>query len=293
VAWAGWLLAYGGVFSLARGTFHPYYLALLAPPLAALTGIAVTVATDAVATAGRRGALLTGLTLATLALTAIWQAALGRTWPPLSVVLTLAPLFGALVTSGTLLVAHLLRLAGRAWQAIACAGCAALLVGPALWCAVTVQTPESFAMPLAGPPDRYRREMTEETRDVHRRADPQLLAFLRPHRHGERFLLAVPTAYTASPIILRTGEPVIALGGFLGIDPAVSLDRFRQMIQERQLRYVLLVPGEAWEGGGPNAALFDWVQEHGRPVAPTLWQSPENASRFYGILYDCTPDTTR
>jgi len=290
VLWSGWLLSCGIVFSLAHGTFHPYYLALLAPPLAALTGISVTVAAEGVAMEGRRGALLTGLALAALVLTALWQAALGRAWPPLSVVLTLAPLCGTLAASGALLIAHLLRPAGRAWQAVAGGGLIALLVGPALWCAVTIQIPESFAMPLAGPPNQYRMERTQETQDLYRRADPRLIAFLHSHRHGERFLLAVPTAYTASPIIVRTGEPVIAIGGFLGIDPAVSLDSFRQMIQARQLRYVLLVPGEAWEGGGPNAALFDWVQENGKPVDSTLWQSPENASRFYGVLYDCMPD---
>src|SRR5262249_4189583 len=37
--WAGWALIYGIVFSAAGGLFHAYYLAVLAPPLAALAGI--------------------------------------------------------------------------------------------------------------------------------------------------------------------------------------------------------------------------------------------------------------
>ncbi|MGZ5905812.1 MAG: glycosyltransferase family 39 protein, partial [Reyranella sp.] len=37
--WGSWALAYGIVFSAAGGIFHAYYLAALAPPLAALAGI--------------------------------------------------------------------------------------------------------------------------------------------------------------------------------------------------------------------------------------------------------------
>jgi len=37
--WGSWALTYGIVFSAAGGIFHAYYLAALAPPLAALAGI--------------------------------------------------------------------------------------------------------------------------------------------------------------------------------------------------------------------------------------------------------------
>jgi 4-amino-4-deoxy-L-arabinose transferase-like glycosyltransferase len=290
--WGGWLLSYGGMFSFARGTFHPYYLALMAPPLAALTGIAVKAAADAVTTPGRRATAIIGLTLGALTLTAIWQATLLRGHPA-ATPLTLTALFGALLTSAVVVAAHLSPPVGVLWRPVALIGAAALLAAPALWSVETLRLPESFAMPLAGPPDARRLQMAEETRTMYARADPRLIAFLRAHRRGERFLLATETAYTASPLIVRTGEPVIAIGGFLGIDPAISLARFQQMIRERQLRYVLLVPGEAWEGGGPNAPLVQWVQDNGNPIDSALWRSPENASLIYGYLYDLAPDGSR
>ena len=40
VLWGGWLVT-GGVFFSVAGFFHPYYLAILGAPLAALVGIAV------------------------------------------------------------------------------------------------------------------------------------------------------------------------------------------------------------------------------------------------------------
>ena len=38
-AWAGWMLSFGIVFSLAKGIVHQYYLSALAPGVAALAGI--------------------------------------------------------------------------------------------------------------------------------------------------------------------------------------------------------------------------------------------------------------
>jgi 4-amino-4-deoxy-L-arabinose transferase-like glycosyltransferase len=288
--WGGWLLSYAAVFSSARGTFHPYYLSLLAPPLAALIGIAMKVSVDAVKVPGRRAAVLVGLTVGMLMSSVLWQAALLRDHPAMATGLTLTALFGALLASATLLLACLIRPPGTTWQASALVGAAGLLAAPTVWCVETVRQPESFVMPLAGPPDARRQQMARETRIVYERADPRLIAFLRDHRRGERFLLAAETAYTASPLIIRTSEPVIAIGGFLGIDPAVSLDQFRQMVRQRQLRYVLLVSDEAWEGGGPNAAIFQWVQDNGTLVDPTLWRSPGNASLLYGHLYDLSSD---
>jgi 4-amino-4-deoxy-L-arabinose transferase-like glycosyltransferase len=290
--WGGWLLSYGGVFSFARGTFHPYYLALLAPPLAALTGIAVKAAADAVTTPGRRAAAIIGLTLGALTLTAISQATLLRGHPA-AMPLILTALFGALLASAVVLAARLAQSNGVSWRTVATIGAVGLLAAPMAWCVETLRLPESFAMPLAGPPDARRQEMDAETQAVYARADPRLIAFLRDHWRGERFLLATETAYTASPLIIRTGEPVIAVGGFLGIDPAVSLDQFRQMVRQRQLRYVLLVPGEAWEGGGPNSLLFDWVEENGIPADPAKWRRPENASLRFGSLYDMAPNRNR
>ena len=39
--WAGWLVCYWGVFSFMRGAMHPYYLVLMVPAFAALSGIGI------------------------------------------------------------------------------------------------------------------------------------------------------------------------------------------------------------------------------------------------------------
>ncbi|WP_455432462.1 mannosyltransferase YkcB-related protein [Thermocatellispora tengchongensis] len=50
-------------------------------------------------------------------------------------------------------------------------------------------------------------------------------------------------------MILATGEPVIAMGGFTGSDPAMTADKLAAYVASGRLRYV--IPGGGF--GGPAA----------------------------------------
>jgi hypothetical protein len=55
----------------------------------------------------------------------------------------------------------------------------------------------------------------------------------------------------AAPYILATGKPVIAMGGFIGSDPAPTLAGFKQLVASGQVHYVLAgggTPGDFGEG---------------------------------------------
>ena len=67
--WAGWALTYAVVYSYAGGIFHAYYLVTMAPPLAALAGVAVMALWSWYRQGGRKALLLP----AVLLLTAAWQ----------------------------------------------------------------------------------------------------------------------------------------------------------------------------------------------------------------------------
>ncbi|GAA3540570.1 glycosyltransferase family 39 protein [Nonomuraea rosea] len=73
------------------------------------------------------------------------------------------------------------------------------------------------------------------------------------------WLVAVNSAQQASGLILSTGRPVIAMGGFTGSDPAMTVARLRSLVSSGQLRYVMA----GSEGGGPgrgNTEVTTWVQ---------------------------------
>ncbi|MEU7897695.1 glycosyltransferase family 39 protein [Nonomuraea sp. NPDC049152] len=95
-----------------------------------------------------------------------------------------------------------------------------------------------------------------------REVDAELTAYLEQHQEGATWLVAVGSAGQASSLILETGKPVIAMGGFTGSDPAMSVDRLRELVASGRLKYVL-------SGGGQDrgsAEVTAWVRENCAPV---------------------------
>jgi len=75
------------------------------------------------------------------------------------------------------------------------------------------------------------------------------LQYLREERGDADWLVATPSAMTAGQIIIDTGEPVMALGGFSGNDRILDVAGFDALVREGRIRFVLLGGGL---GGGPG-----------------------------------------
>jgi 4-amino-4-deoxy-L-arabinose transferase-like glycosyltransferase len=144
VLWGGWLLLTAGVFSFAAGIIHPYYTVALAPAVAALVGIGSVMLWQ------RREQLWVRMLLgATLALTGVWAYVLlnrSPNWLPALRILILV----TCVAVG-LAIAVVPRLRGRTALAVAAVGVIAACAGPAAYAVNTIGTPESGAIPSAGP----------------------------------------------------------------------------------------------------------------------------------------------
>jgi 4-amino-4-deoxy-L-arabinose transferase-like glycosyltransferase len=81
-----------------------------------------------------------------------------------------------------------------------------------------------------------------------RGAIPQALAeFLVAAHDGETWLVATVGTQLAAGLILDSGVPVMALGGFSGRDPVPTADGLSQYIADGSLRFILL-------GGGRDAS---------------------------------------
>lgn len=96
------------------------------------------------------------------------------------------------------------------------------------------------------------------------RGDQQMIAYLEKNQGGATWLVAVSSAQEASSIILATGRPVIAMGGFTGSDPAMTTAKLQSYVRDGKLRYILL--GGRMGPGGGSSAVTAWVQRHGTPV---------------------------
>src|SRR6185312_14893937 len=143
-AWGGWLLVTGLTFSLMAGIIHPYYVVVLAPPIAVLVALG-----GAVAWQGRERLTARLLPAGGVAVTAGWAFVLLRrtsSWQPWLAWTVLG--LGAAAVVG-LLVAH--RAPGVFRAATVTLAVLAGLAAPTGYAVATAATPHSGAIPSAGP----------------------------------------------------------------------------------------------------------------------------------------------
>ncbi|MCU4183650.1 glycosyltransferase family 39 protein [Acidiferrimicrobium sp. IK] len=145
--WGTWLLVTAAVFSFGKGVIHTYYTVALAPAIAALFGIGVSLVWQA---RHRLAARLLGA--AALAGTAVWAAVLLDRSPTYHPWLRSAILVAGVAAGAALISApYMGRLASRAMSVAVGVGLVASLAAPAAYAATTILTPHTGSVPSAGP----------------------------------------------------------------------------------------------------------------------------------------------
>lgn len=303
--WGGWLATYWVVFSAAGGPFHTYYLAVLAPPLAALAGIAASQTWQSY----RKN---NPLPLASLILlTAAWQSWLffGQTGTaaPLWLLTLAAGAAGFAVVSVCLVSTDIFRTR----PALAAIPAAALLVLPTLAALSVVVFRPNVIAPVTTLAEYTAAQSEDAARAAPRRRDAsraKLIAFLLENRSGEKFIVAVENAMVAAPIIIATGEPVMTLGGYLGTDPILTPAKFRELAERGEIRFAMTGGLSLTNRNRPQEiALRNAIREYGTPVAASRWSTaPQLAGKTFRIrlggtlsemefptIYDLSPAKSR
>ena len=305
VLWGGWLLTHAVVFSFAGGIFHPYYTVAMAPGVAGLVGAgavdlwrlrgrsyfgAVLAAAGLVAT-GWWGAQL-------LARSPAFLPGLG------TAELAIAAAAAAVVLMPRSLLAGLPRVAAKLPAAALAAGLAAALLGPGAYAIDTVGHSAQGAIPASGPgvatrpgglgggpPAGFRLAGSGIPPAGPARgqlpdggafapggfappsggggdgggASSTLIAYLERNQGSATWLVAVASSNQAAPIELASGRPVMAMGGFSGGDPALTVAKLQALVRSGQLRYVLVGGGGGPDGGAQS--VMSWVVQHGKQVS--------------------------
>ena len=84
----------------------------------------------------------------------------------------------------------------------------------------------------------------------------------------------------------------MATGGFHGLDPILTPEKFAHMVQTKQVRFAMLgdLSRISRRLGAETAGrpIADWIREHGRPVDFSLWRSSGGGNHNLR-LYDLRP----
>ncbi len=324
VFWGTWALCGIIVLSFVQGTFHTYYVIEIAPALAALAG-GGAVQMWRLGRSKLRYAWV--LPLGVMA-SALWAAHLLERAPSykpsLAHLVEVSGVIGAVVLLIALVGAR--RLPRMALVTMAAIGglCSvvAAFAGPAAYALYTVQNTSSPSNPTGGPaartststsglPSRFDNPgLTKVLARLDRITEaetaanggvppvagvsPGMIRFLKAHRDGASWIVAVGGSTTAAPLILISGEPVMSMGGFTGSEPVPTLSQFERLADEGKIQYVLVGGGGfggfgrfGGFGGGRGlsaaAAVDQWTLAHGVQVPAHAYGSLGSGGSLYYV----------
>jgi hypothetical protein len=109
-------------------------------------------------------------------------------------------------------------------------------------------------------------------------AGSALTDYLVANRGGATWIVAANSSQEAGAIELATGLPVMAMGGFMGADPAPTVAEFKAYVASGELRFVLAGGMGGFGGGFGGSNATTWVMDNCRIV-------PEPS--ISATLYDC------
>jgi 4-amino-4-deoxy-L-arabinose transferase-like glycosyltransferase len=100
-------------------------------------------------------------------------------------------------------------------------------------------------------------------------ADTGLVSYLEAHQHSAPFLVAINGSPAAAPLIVVTGRPVIALGGYHGTDPAPTKAQFQTMVATGRVHYALV--GTPSSSHYAQGQVDRWIVTHGTIVPSSAY----------------------
>ncbi len=90
-----------------------------------------------------------------------------------------------------------------------------------------------------------------------------LTKLLKNGAAGYTWVAATVGAESAAPLQLASGNPIMAIGGFNGTDPAPTLAQFEKYVSEHKIHYFVGQNQASFGGGtGDAAQITAWVAKH-------------------------------
>jgi 4-amino-4-deoxy-L-arabinose transferase-like glycosyltransferase len=265
-----WLLPGLIYFSFTTGFWHTYYIATIAPPLAALVGIGAVGMYEAYQSNGFKGWIFVAAVPVT-GLIEILFLYYDAEWSGVLIPILLA---GIIVVSILLFFLKMrdMVMMGNLRKTVACAAIAILFIAPMVWACTPLMYGNGGIMPVAGPQLVRGAGIGSGFRGNTDGVSP-LAEYLVSHKTTETWLVGVPSANSeGAGLIINTGLPVMSMGGFSGSDQILTVDSLKGLIDTGRIRYFLGSSSGGMGGlGSGNSGLFTWISGNCTEVPAADW----------------------
>ncbi|WP_167629905.1 glycosyltransferase family 39 protein [Listeria valentina] len=249
VFWAAWLIPVAGFFSVA-GFFHHYYLIMLAPAIAALSGAGFIALLQLFRQeSGWKTALLPASITATGVLQAFYVSQYSFVFG-----ITLGVL--AIIGSGLLLFSRMKS--QKLTTGLATVSLILLLAAPTYWSLTPLIYGSNSSLPETGP----QLATSSGGGFADATVDTNLISYLEKNTTRETYLFGTTDSTTAGPYIIKTKKAVLALGGFNGTDPTLTVKELKQMIKDGELKYFYLPSNSK----AADSSVIKWIEKNGTEV---------------------------
>ncbi|WP_088825580.1 glycosyltransferase family 39 protein [Listeria goaensis] len=261
VFWAAWLLPVAGFFSVA-GFFHHYYLIMLAPPIAALAGAGLVALFQLYREQQNWQSFLLP---SAITLTGFLQAFFVFQYSaPFAIGI-------ALLVAAISLFLVLYRKESKGLTAkITALGLAILLAAPTYWSLTPLIYGGNSSLPETGP----QLATSSGGGFADASVDTGLIAYLEENNTGETYLFGTTDATTAGPYIIKTQKAVMAMGGFNGTDPTLTVSELKTMVKNGEIKYFYLPSNSK----AADSDVINWIQENGTAIDSSEYSSETDAN---------------
>jgi 4-amino-4-deoxy-L-arabinose transferase-like glycosyltransferase len=278
--WTLWLVPEFIYFSYTKGLFHPYYLTMLAPPIAALCGIGLTSMWKLYKEGGIKSWIMPAAFIAEGLVHLLMLSYFTTTISTTIKSIIIAAIILCFASAALLIIYRIVKKGNldqgnnggfaKIFTALALIG---VLVTPAIGSAAAI-THSLSSLPAAG------LELLSNSKSgnsmmmggQNSSKNSKLIKFLESHTSDEKYALVVSSSASAEDIIIESGKSVMALGGFSGSDKILSLSEFKQMVKKGEVRYVLTGGMEK-----DSQDIMNWIQKNGKAISTTEWKDTTNS----------------
>lgn len=284
VMWFMWLFPEFIYFSFTKGLFHNYYLTMMAAPAAALTGIGICSMWELYKEGTWKGWILPIGLMLTGAAQALELSYFISSFSSVLKVVTVASVVLTFTFSIGICILKLVKNKNMQFKKLATTiAFIGILIMPFIGSAATLKYAVSNNMPAAGLELLMNSSSSKGGSQMGgmgqgkegNSSNSKLVSFLKKNITTEKYALVVSSSQSADTLIINNSLSVMTLGGFSGSDNTITLSKFKEMVKNGEIRYVLT---GGMGGGSSNNSILQWVEKNGKVVSTSEWSNSTSSS---------------